>query len=195
MAQIVYINATQPSQSTPAWGVACGALGTVLTSNGPDQVPSFQAAAAPVIPIGANPTALVGLTAVNGLAATFLRSDGAPALDQGIAPTWTAIHNWTTASTCAFTGPVNSASRFGLSAAAGAAPGMGMYGVSTNVLGFSSNSVLRMTLSSTGLALLSTPTQTTVGAAGGASALPATPTGYLQVGINGTTQKIPYYTN
>lgn len=38
---------------------------------------------------GANPTALVGLAAVNGSATTFLRSDGAPALDQSIQPTWT----------------------------------------------------------------------------------------------------------
>lgn len=38
---------------------------------------------------GANPTASVGLTAVNGSATTFLRSDGAPALDQTIQPTWT----------------------------------------------------------------------------------------------------------
>jgi hypothetical protein len=43
---------------------------------------------------GANPTASVGLTAVNGVATTFLRSDGAPALDQGISPTWTASHTW-----------------------------------------------------------------------------------------------------
>jgi hypothetical protein len=38
-------------------------------------------------------------------------------------------------------------------------------------------------------------TASTVGAAGGASALPATPTGYLQVVIGGTTYKIPYYEN
>jgi hypothetical protein len=37
-------------------------------------------------------------------------------------------------------------------------------------------------------------TQTTVGAAGGASALPATPTGYLRLFINGTTEfVIPFY--
>lgn len=41
------------------------------------------------LPVGANPTASVGLTAINGSAATFLRSDGAPALDQSIAPTMT----------------------------------------------------------------------------------------------------------
>ena len=37
------------------------------------------------------------------------------------------------------------------------------------------------------------PTQTTVGAAGGASALPATPTGYLRVEISGTEFVIPFY--
>lgn len=36
-------------------------------------------------------------------------------------------------------------------------------------------------------------TQTTVGAAGGASALPATPTGYIEVNVNGTARVIPYY--
>lgn len=43
---------------------------------------------------GANPSASVGLTAVNGSASTFLRSDGAPALSQSIAPTWTGIHTF-----------------------------------------------------------------------------------------------------
>lgn len=36
-------------------------------------------------------------------------------------------------------------------------------------------------------------TQTTVGAAGAASALPANPTGYLEVVINGTARVIPFY--
>lgn len=44
------------------------------------------------LPTGANPSASVGLTAVNGSASTFMRSDGAPALDQAIAPTWTSQH-------------------------------------------------------------------------------------------------------
>jgi hypothetical protein len=47
---------------------------------------------------GANPTASIGLSAVNGSATTFLRSDGAPALSQAIAPTWTASHIWSPAS-------------------------------------------------------------------------------------------------
>jgi hypothetical protein len=43
---------------------------------------------------GATPSASVGLSAVNGSAGTFLRSDGAPALDQSIAPTWTGVHQF-----------------------------------------------------------------------------------------------------
>lgn len=40
-----------------------------------------------------------------------------------------------------------------------------------------------------------TTTETTVGAAGGASALPATPLGYVNVTLpnNGGTVKVPYY--
>lgn len=44
---------------------------------------------------GANPTATIGLTAVNGVASTLMRSDGAPALSQAIAPTWTGAHTFT----------------------------------------------------------------------------------------------------
>lgn len=42
-----------------------------------------------------NPTGVVGLTAVNGVATTAIRSDGAPALSQAIAPTWTSQHIFT----------------------------------------------------------------------------------------------------
>lgn len=40
----------------------------------------------------ANPTGTVGLTTVNGVATTALRSDAAPPLSQAIAPTWTGAH-------------------------------------------------------------------------------------------------------
>lgn len=46
-------------------------------------------------PAPANPSVTVGLTAKNGTAATFMRSDAAPALDQTIVPTWTAKHTFT----------------------------------------------------------------------------------------------------
>ena len=44
---------------------------------------------------GANPTASVGLSAVNGSATTFMRSDAAPKLDVSISPTWTGNHTFT----------------------------------------------------------------------------------------------------
>lgn len=40
----------------------------------------------------ANPSASVGLAAVNGAATTAMRSDAAPALSQAIVPTWTGLH-------------------------------------------------------------------------------------------------------
>ncbi len=53
----------------------------------------------PTIPAGANPTASVGLSAVNGSALTFMRSDAAPPLDQSIAPTWTGHHTFASSAT------------------------------------------------------------------------------------------------
>lgn len=45
-------------------------------------------------PSAANPTGTIGLSAVNGSASTFLRSDGAPALSVTIVPTWTGNHTF-----------------------------------------------------------------------------------------------------
>lgn len=53
----------------------------------------------------ANPSASVGLTAVNGAASTAMRSDGAPALSVAIVPTWTGIHTFSNSTYSAlFTG-------------------------------------------------------------------------------------------
>lgn len=41
-----------------------------------------------------NPTGTVGLTAVNGVATTAMRSDGAPPISQSIVPTWTGVHTF-----------------------------------------------------------------------------------------------------
>lgn len=81
--------------------------GASLTGIAPTQLTGWPANAAGVLTndgagalswgagaSGANPTASVGLTAVNGVASTFMRSDGAPPLDQSIAPTWTGVHTW-----------------------------------------------------------------------------------------------------
>lgn len=48
--------------------------------------------------LATNPTGTVGLSAVNGTATTYMRSDAAPALSQAITPTWTAQHTFTAAS-------------------------------------------------------------------------------------------------
>ena|SRR3990167_2438627 len=42
----------------------------------------------------ANPSATIGLSVINGSATTALRSDGASALSQAIAPTWTSLHTF-----------------------------------------------------------------------------------------------------
>src|SRR5476651_2690939 len=58
-------------------GSGQGTTGQVLTSNGAGAAPTYQTAASGVAV--ANPGAQVlGLTAINGVAATALRSDGAP---------------------------------------------------------------------------------------------------------------------
>jgi len=56
-----------------------------------------------------------------------------------------------------------------------------------------SNSDVDIDPAGTGTINFRVPTQSTVGAAGGASALPATPTGYAKFKIDGTEYVIPYY--
>jgi hypothetical protein len=53
--------------------------------DGADGVPGPGASGAP-------PTALLGLTAITGTRDAYTRADGAPALDQSIAPVWTGSH-------------------------------------------------------------------------------------------------------
>lgn len=61
-----------------------------VTDNGAGSTVQLDALGTGALP--GNPTALVGLTPINGVAVTWMRSDAAPALDQGIAPTWTSTH-------------------------------------------------------------------------------------------------------
>ena len=52
------------------------------------------------IPAAANPgSQKVGLTAVNGSATTWMRSDAAPPLDVAITPTWSGVHTFSASST------------------------------------------------------------------------------------------------
>lgn len=44
--------------------------------------------------VGANPSATVGTSAVNGSSANFMRADGAPAINLTMSPTWTGNHNF-----------------------------------------------------------------------------------------------------
>lgn len=57
-------------------------------------------------PAAANPAATIGLTAVNGSATTYMRSDGAPALSQSIAPTMTSTWTFTKVATNSDTGAI-----------------------------------------------------------------------------------------
>lgn len=57
-------------------------------------------------PTGANPSATVGLAAVNGAAGTFMRSDAAPALSVAIVPTWSGTHTFGHATSIVTTGNV-----------------------------------------------------------------------------------------
>jgi len=59
----------------------------------------IQSLNATLLTVGANPSASVGLSAVNGSSTTFMRSDAAPALDQTIAPTWTGKNTFNNAVT------------------------------------------------------------------------------------------------
>ena len=56
-----------------------------------------------------------------------------------------------------------------------------------------SNADLQLDTDGTGLIDILTDTQSTVGSAGGASALPGQPTGYIKIKIAGTTRVIPFY--
>ena len=56
-----------------------------------------------------------------------------------------------------------------------------------------SNADLQIGTSGTGVIDVLTATQTTVGSAGGASALPGQPTGYIKIKIGGTLRVIPFY--
>jgi hypothetical protein len=96
LGDIIYENAT------PAAARLAGNTTTTkkfLTQTGTGTISAAPAwstiVAADVPDLSANPTASVGLSAVNGSATTYMRSDAAPALSQSIAPTWTGLHTWT----------------------------------------------------------------------------------------------------
>lgn len=78
-------------------------------------------------------------------------------------------------------------------------PDTGLYRIASNQQGLTCAGTLVIDLSTSTVAIttttvrFNTTTATTIGAAGGAAALPATPLGYLTVNVGGTAAKIPYY--
>ena len=61
------------------------------------------------------------------------------------------------------------------------------------LLSVKNNGVQKFEIQYHGLPAFFGPTQTTVGAAGAAAALPANPTGYMEIQIGGLSYVIPYY--
>jgi len=79
-----------------------GQFATGIAANG-----NANCATLPAYPVGANPTGTIGLSAVNGAATTFMRSDAAPVLSQSISPTMTG--HWTFSPSAGFPITVNAA--------------------------------------------------------------------------------------
>lgn len=120
-APVTAVTASSPLQSsggtTPAISFVNENANIVLAgpTSGSAAAPTFRALVAADLPAGTtpvagNPTASVGLTAVNGAAATFMRSDGAPSLSQAIVPTWTGAHSFAGSSGYTLTADVTLAS-------------------------------------------------------------------------------------
>jgi len=133
--------------SGPTSGVSVAAGNKViLVYNGVDIVEATSYAPGGGGPSAANPTAQVGLTAVNGAAATFMRSDAAPPIDQNIAPTWTGLHTFSAVITAS-----------GISVTGVTVPNNGMYLPSANTVGFTTNATARGTISSDGNWVINAP--------------------------------------
>lgn len=114
----------------------------------------------------ANPTASVGLTAVNGTAITYMRSDAAPPLSQAIVPTWTGLHSYTATAggihltgnpnpsliSTATGGSVGWAILADITAASATAPeGAGSFNITSGVGSANPNSAYKIGLSATAL--------------------------------------------
>lgn len=80
-------------------GVTSAVAGTNITVSGATGAVTINCSLT-----AANPTGSVGLAAVNGVAATFMRSDAAPALSQSISPTWSGNHTFTGSITVTMSG-------------------------------------------------------------------------------------------
>ncbi len=80
------------SGGAPAAATISGTSNQIVVTNGANSITLSLASG--TFTGFANPTASAGLTAVNGSATTAMRSDGAPAIDVTIVPTWTGAHTF-----------------------------------------------------------------------------------------------------
>lgn len=90
-------NYSQITSFTPKDALITGNPAKIV--RGSELDPEFAAIAAAIATkmdstAAAAPTASIGLSAVNGVLSTYMRSDAAPALSQAIVPTWTQIHTF-----------------------------------------------------------------------------------------------------
>lgn len=69
-------------------------VGSVGNADSLGHQPASYYAVSSAVPIASNPSGVIGLTAINGSAFTYMRSDATPALDQSIQPLWTNAHTF-----------------------------------------------------------------------------------------------------
>lgn len=134
---------TNAAAVTSHWTGTCNNT-TYLRGDGACQTPAGTAT-------GANPSASLGLTAINGVAGTFMRSDAAPALDVSIAPTWTGLHRWNNSGTYVFGGTIDNTAGSGIVNGIGLAlwgpgfvsvPSTGHYGFTSGAIGAAEDTIV-----------------------------------------------------
>lgn len=86
------VTAVDQTSVLPGSRYLASGIGIAFTGGGAGQALTINATGAVAGP--ANPTASVGLIAVNGAAVTYMRSDAAPPLSQAVVPTWTGRHTF-----------------------------------------------------------------------------------------------------
>ncbi|HTH83356.1 MAG TPA: hypothetical protein VL490_10495, partial [Mucilaginibacter sp.] len=155
------------------WDKIDGIASEVVSFNTRVGAVTLTAADVSAVLAGANPSASIGLTAVNGSATTYMRSDAAPAIDQGISPTWTGVHTFSNQLSVTKNGQL---AIFGSNS-----PGMDNYFTLNGATSYDfgvSNSTTNFFFSHNGVHALDFTT-------GGQVLLPSTASGLLRVGSGG----------
>ncbi len=99
-------NATTYNNVVPSTKGGAGTVNGIMKANGSGTV-SAAAAGTDYVAGLANPSAMIGLTAINGTATTAKRSDAASALSQAIIPTWSGLHTFTAGITATGTSAIS----------------------------------------------------------------------------------------